>query len=448
MISKNRKVAAVTLGCKVNYYDTEAILEAFAKKGYEIVNFDEFAHVYIINTCTVTNIGDKKSRQMIRRAKTQNPEAVVCATGCYAQVNPEEVLGVEGVNICWGIKDRGKLIDAVENWFDSQRIEPVLYVEDIAKESIFEPLSVSQMKSRHRAYLKIQEGCDMFCSYCIIPYARGRVRSRNLSDILAETSRLSDAGYKEIVLTGIHVASYGKDFKERGEDITLLDVIKKCHEVDGIKRIRLSSLEPGVISESFVKEAQSLDKLCPHFHLSLQSGCDKTLKAMNRKYTTAQYEKAAALLREYIKDVSITTDMIAGFPGEGDGDFLESVRFAEKIGFYMIHVFPYARKTGTVAAKMPDQLDRKTKTERAKVLLDLGERLRSDYMRQFIGKPISVLFEEKLSDGRYIGQSGNYMPVVKKGTDIENTIIEAVPRSLSLEGGELCLLCDENVSGD
>ncbi len=439
-----KKVAATTLGCKVNYYDTEAILEAFLKKGYEIVSFDEFAHVYIINTCTVTNIGDKKSRQMIRRAKVTNPDAIICATGCYAQVAPDEVQKIEGVNICWGIKDRAKLVDVVEKKFASTESgfeNPVSYVEDISKENIFEPLSVSQMKNRHRAYLKIQEGCDMFCSYCIIPYARGRVRSRNPEDIVAEATRLSDSGYKEIVLTGIHVASYGKDFNKQDSDITLMDVIKKCHDIDGIKRIRLSSIEPNVIEEEFIKNVKSLDKLCPHFHLSLQSGCDKTLKAMNRKYTSAQYEKAASLLRENLNGVSITTDMIVGFPGESDEDFMESVKFAEKISFYMIHVFPYSKKAGTPAAKMPNQLDRKTKTERSKILLDLSHRMQMDFMKKFIGKPLSVLFEDEVSNGVFMGQSENYIPVMKTGQSLGNKILEVVPKKI-LNDSEPCLICD------
>ena len=310
-----KKVASHALGCKVNQYESEAIAELFAQKGYEIVDIDEWADIYIINTCTVTNFGDKKSRQLIRKVKRQNPEAVVAAIGCYAQTAPDEIKNIEGVNLIIGTKGRKDIVDLVETYVPEMGV--VSTVGQIAKEREFEHLTISKLADRTRAYLKIQDGCSQFCSYCIIPYARGPIRSRDPEDIMDEVKVLAENGFKEIILTGIHVASYGKDLK----GVTLLDVIKRVQEQEGIERIRFSSVEPNIVTEEFASELSKLDKVCDHFHLSLQSGCDRTLKRMNRKYDAAGYERAVEILRKYFPNVAITTDIIAGFPDETDEDF-------------------------------------------------------------------------------------------------------------------------------
>ena len=299
-----KKIASYALGCKVNQYESEAIAELFAEKGYEVVSVDDEADVYIINTCTVTNFGDKKSRQLIRKVKRQNENAIVAVVGCYAQTAPEELAAVHGVNLVIGTKDKSKIVELVEDYQAEQGVQN--YVTDIMHERVFEPLEIKKLANRTRAYLKIQDGCSQFCSYCIIPYARGPIRSRQPEDVIAEVKRLAENGFKEVVLTGIHVASYGKDLKT----ITLIDIIRQVHEVEGIERIRFSSIEPNVVTEEFAAAMAELPKVCDHFHLSLQSGCDKTLKEMNRKYDTEKYRQAVALLRKYLPDVAITTDII------------------------------------------------------------------------------------------------------------------------------------------
>ncbi|MDR2939391.1 MAG: tRNA (N(6)-L-threonylcarbamoyladenosine(37)-C(2))-methylthiotransferase MtaB, partial [Clostridiales bacterium] len=371
------RLATLTLGCKVNSYDTEAMQEIFLNNNYELVDFDSPSDVYLINTCTVTNLGDKKSRQMIRRAKKNNPGSIVIVTGCYAQVSPGEISKIEGVNLIIGAKDRNRIFELVNEYINNNKDnKPLIHVSDILHEKTFERLKVTGLKNRTRAYLKIQEGCDNFCSYCIIPFARGPVRSRGLLDILSEVKALAGNGFKEIVLTGIHVGSYGKDLVNEN----LLGVIKHVHEIDGIERIRLSSLEPGIITENFVNNIKNLSKVCAHAHLSLQSGCDKTLNAMNRKYDTEGYKKALYLLRSNIENVAVTTDIIAGFPGETEEDFWGSYNFCESMGFSKIHVFPFSPKKGTKAYAMEGQVAPGVKNLRAGLFSSLDKKLQLNFL--------------------------------------------------------------------
>lgn len=400
-----KKAASFALGCKVNQYESEAIAELFAEKGYEIVGIDEEADVYVINTCTVTNFGDKKSRQLIRKVKRQNENAIVAVVGCYAQTAPQELMKVEGVNLVIGTKDRAKIVEMVEHYDISYGVEN--HVTDIMKERVFEPLSIQKLANRTRAYLKIQDGCSQYCSYCIIPYARGPIRSREPQEVLAEVRRLADNGFKEVVLTGIHVASYGKDRR----DTSLLEILRQVHEVEGIERIRFSSIEPNVVTEEFAQAIAELPKVCDYFHLSLQSGCDKTLKEMNRKYDTEKYRQAAATLRKYLPHVALTTDIIVGFPGETEEDFQASYDFAKEIGFAKIHVFPYSPKRGTPAAARKDQLPNAVKSERSHKLIALSDRMAADFLREYVGQDVAVLYERMVEDGIYEGHTTNYVKV-------------------------------------
>ena len=412
-----KKAASFALGCKVNQYESEAIAELFQEKGYEIVDIDEEADVYVINTCTVTNFGDKKSRQLIRKVKRQNENAIVAVVGCYAQTAPQELMKVEGVNLVIGTKDRAQIVEMVENYKTENGVEN--HVSDIMKERVFEPLSIQKLANRTRAYLKIQDGCSQYCSYCIIPYARGPIRSRDPQDVLAEVKRLAENGFKEVVLTGIHVASYGKD----RHDTSLLEILRQVHEVEGIERIRFSSIEPNVVTEEFAQALTELPKVCDHFHLSLQSGCDKTLKEMNRKYDTEKYRQAAATLRKYLPEVALTTDIIAGFPGETEEDFQASYDFAKEIGFAKIHAFPYSPKKGTPAAARKDQLLNAVKAERSHRLIELSDKMADDFIQAYVGKEVEVLYERAIGEGVYEGHTTNYIKV--KGTsdkDLTNVI--------------------------
>lgn len=414
-----KKVASHALGCKVNQYESEAIAELFAQKGYEIVDIDEWADIYIINTCTVTNFGDKKSRQLIRKVKRQNPEAVVAAIGCYAQTAPDEIKNIEGVNLIIGTKGRKDIVDLVESYVPEMGV--VSTVGQIAKEREFEHLTISKLADRTRAYLKIQDGCSQFCSYCIIPYARGPIRSRDPEDIMDEVKVLAENGFKEIILTGIHVASYGKDLK----GVTLLDVIKRVQGQEGIERIRFSSVEPNIVTEEFASELSKLDKVCDHFHLSLQSGCDRTLKRMNRKYDAAGYERAVEILRKYFPNVAITTDIIAGFPDETDEDFEKSLEFAKKIGFAKIHAFPYSPKRGTPAAVMPNQILNAVKNERTSRLIEASDRMADEFIKSFEGRVMPVLYEREIEHNIYEGYTTNYIRVLSESSEnIKNKIID------------------------
>ena len=412
-----KKAASFALGCKVNQYESEAIAELFAEKGYEIVGIDEEADVYVINTCTVTNFGDKKSRQLIRKVKRQNENAIVAVVGCYAQTAPKELMEIAGVNLVIGTKDRAQIVEMVEQYDRANGVEN--HVSDIMKERVFEPLSIQKLANRTRAYLKIQDGCSQYCSYCIIPYARGPIRSREPQEVVAEVKRLAENGFKEVVLTGIHVASYGKDRR----DTSLLDILKQVHEVEGIERIRFSSIEPNVVTEEFAQTMAAMPKICDHFHLSLQSGCDKTLKEMNRKYDTEKYRQAAATLRKYLPKVALTTDIIVGFPGETEEDFRESYAFAEEIGFAKIHVFPYSPKRGTPAAARKDQLLNAVKAERSHTLIQLSDRMAADFLADAVGTDAEVLYERAVGDGIYEGHTTNYMKVHGRSeVDLTNRI--------------------------
>lgn len=412
-----KKAASFALGCKVNQYESEAIAELFAEKGYKIVGIDEEADVYVINTCTVTNFGDKKSRQLIRKVKRQNENAIVAVVGCYAQTAPKELMEIAGVNLVIGTKDRAQIVEMVEQYDRANGVEN--HVSDIMKERVFEPLSIQKLANRTRAYLKIQDGCSQYCSYCIIPYARGPIRSREPQEVVAEVKRLAENGFKEVVLTGIHVASYGKDRR----DTSLPDILKQVHEVEGIERIRFSSIEPNVVTEEFAQTMAALPKVCDHFHLSLQSGCDKTLKEMNRKYDTEKYRQAAATLRKYLPKVALTTDIIVGFPGETEEDFRESYAFAEEIGFAKIHVFPYSPKRGTPAAARKDQLLNAVKAERSHTLIQLSDKMAADFLADAVGTDAEVLYERAVGDGIYEGHTTNYMKVHGRSeVDLTNRI--------------------------
>ncbi|QZY56544.1 tRNA (N(6)-L-threonylcarbamoyladenosine(37)-C(2))-methylthiotransferase MtaB [Crassaminicella profunda] len=425
-----KKVAFYTLGCKVNQYETEAMGELFEKAGYGIVDSGEHADVYVINTCTVTNLGDRKSRQFIRRAKRKNPKAIIAVVGCYSQTSPEEVSAIEGVNIVLGTNHRKNIVEYVENIQEEN--EKINVVENIMEIQEFEEMTIGEIKGKTRAYLKIQEGCNQYCTYCIIPYARGQIRSRRLEDIVKEVQRLAKNHFKEIVLTGIHVASYGKDF----ENTSLLDVIRSVHEVEGIERIRLSSIEPTIMTEDFVKTLANLKKVCPHFHLSLQSGCDETLKRMNRKYTTTEYKMIVERIRKYIKDVSITTDIMVGFPGETEEEFEKTMQFVEEIGFGQIHVFKYSKRKGTPAAKFENQVPSQIKNIRSERLIDLARKSLINYHEKFMNTPKMVLFETTSNEkeDHYEGLTDNYIRVLcQSNENLEGKILKVTLEKISGE---------------
>lgn len=399
-----KKAAFYTLGCKVNQYETEAMAELFTSAGYEICNFSEKSDVYIINTCSVTNMGDRKSRQIIRRAKKTNPEAIIAVTGCYAQTSPDEVLSIDGVNIVIGTKDRKNVVSLIEELNSSSNIN---HVSDIMSNHEFEELKIKNYSNRTRAFIKIQEGCNQFCSYCIIPYARGPVRSREKQDIIDEISSLTANGFKEIILVGIHVASYGIDLK----DTSLADLIMEADKIDGVERIRLSSIEPMTLNQEFINSIKNSKKLCHHFHISLQSGCDATLKRMNRKYTTEQFKSIVDGLRKAFDDVAITTDIMVGFPAETDEEFKATVDFVRDIAFADAHVFQYSRRKGTPAAKRPDQISPEVKEQRSKIIISETQKTRDKFLNSFIGKTMRVLFEQSAKDGLFEGKTDNYITV-------------------------------------
>ena len=411
------KVAFYTLGCKVNQYETEAMEEMFRKRGYEVVSFEKKADIYIINTCTVTNLGDRKSRQFIRRAKKLNKNSIVAAVGCYSQIAPDEVENIEGVDIVIGTTDKEKIVDLCEEV--KQKRRKINVVRNIKYHKQFDNLSIDNLESRTRAYMKIQDGCNQYCSYCIIPYARGPIRSRKLEDILDEAEKLAKANFKEIILTGIHVASYGKDLK----NLSLLDVINEVSKIEGIERIRLSSIEPTFIDEEFMTNVVDNKKFCDHFHLSLQSGSNSVLKRMNRKYTTEEYKNIVNLIRRYMPNAGITTDIIVGFPGETEEEFQETYDFVKNIGFSRIHVFKYSPRKGTPASKFDSQVHGSVKHYRSEKLIELGNQLANRFMDQFVGNRMEVLFEEN-KDGYCEGYTTNYIRVkAKSSKDIQGEIL-------------------------
>lgn len=416
----SKKVAFHTLGCKVNTYETDAMEQMLLSHGYEIVSFENQADIYIINTCSVTNMADRKSRQMLHKAKKKNPNAVVVAAGCYVQAAPKEVLADAGVDLVIGNNRKQDLVQILEDYFKEHREEAVI---DINKEQEYEELELDFVSDHTRAYIKVQDGCNQFCSYCIIPYTRGRVRSRAKQDVISEIKRIAKNGTKEVVLTGIHLSSYGKDLKD-GTD--LLDLIKAVHEVDGIQRIRLGSLEPRIITLEFAQELRRLDKFCPHFHLSLQSGCEATLKRMNRHYTPEEYYEKCELLREVFEHPAITTDVIVGFPGETEEEFEETYKFLEKVNFYEMHVFKYSKRKGTRAAEMENQVPEPIKTKRSNILLELTRECSKRYRSFWIGREVNVLLEEKIVlDGEVytVGHTKEYVKAAVKGEFSSNTFI-------------------------
>ncbi len=399
-----KKASFYTLGCKVNQYETEAMAELFSDAGYEICDFNEKADIYVINTCSVTNMGDRKSRQIIRHAKKTNPNAVIAVTGCYAQTAPDEVLSIDGVNIVIGTKDRKNIVTLTEALDSSSNVN---HVSDIMTNHEFEELQIKKYSNRTRAFIKIQEGCNQFCSYCIIPYARGPVRSRPKQEVIREIRELAGNGFKEIILVGIHVASYGVDLG----GTSLEDLIADADKTDGVERIRLSSIEPMTLNRQFIDSIKGSSKLCHHFHISLQSGCDATLKRMNRKYTTAQFKEIVDGLREAFDDVAVTTDIMVGFPGETDEEFNATVDFIKEVSFADAHVFQYSRRRGTPAAKRPDQIAPNVKEERSKIIIKETQKTRDEFISRFIGKTMRVLFEQPARDGLFEGKTDNYITV-------------------------------------
>lgn len=429
-----KKAALHSLGCKVNSYETEAMQEILMEQGYEIVPFEEKADVYVINTCSVTNMADRKSRQMLHRAKKQNPEALVIAAGCYAQSAGEELLRDLAVDILIGNNEKAKLSGILKAWEEEHK---ALYLHDMSHEKQYEKMSRQRTSGHTRAYVKIQDGCDQFCTYCIIPYTRGRVRSRSLSDIDAEVRTLAGNGYQEVVLTGIHLDSYGTDLEE-GD---LLAVIRSVAGVEGIRRIRLGSLEPRIMTEAFVKELASVEKVCPHFHLSLQSGCDETLRRMNRRYDTREFRTCCDRLRACFDHPALTTDIMVGFPGETEEEFAQTVAFLKEICFYEMHVFKYSRRKGTRADRMENQVPEPVKTRRSDVLLRLTEEQSLEYRRRLLGETLEVLMEEPYRSGGKVyqtGYTGEYVKMAVPGDQTLTNRLVRVKAERFLENDILC----------
>ncbi len=404
-----KTVAFYTLGCKVNQYETNAMEQQFIQNGYKIVENTEKADIYVINTCTVTNMADRKSRQMLRRVKEINQSAVIVVCGCYAQVAKKELEQIPEVDIILGINEKNKIVQIVEEYLANK--DNIIEVADVSKQKEFLDFGDVTYTEKNRAVIKVQDGCNMFCSYCLIPYARGRIRSRKIENVVSEIEKIAKQGIKEVVITGIHVASYGKDF-ENG-NIRLINLLEEINKIEGIARIRLSSLEPTIVDEEFAQRLSKLEKICDHFHLSLQSGCDATLKRMNRKYTTARYKEATEILRKFYQNANFTTDVIVGFPGETDEEFDQTYQFLKEIGFYKMHIFKYSPRKGTVAEKLPNQVDGNIKEERSKKLIELSNNMQNEKNSQYIGKTVKVLFEE-YENGYYKGHTTNYMVVKVK----------------------------------
>ena len=427
------KVALHNLGCKVNAYETEAMQQMLEAAGYEIVPFAPGADIYVINTCTVTNIADRKSRQMIHKARKMNPDAIVVAAGCYVQAGKEKAETDMSIDLIIGHNKKQELVPLLEEVRKNRNCGQGII--DIGHTREYEELEIDRTEEHTRAYIKVQDGCNQFCTYCVIPYARGRVRSRRTEDVVREVERLACSGCQEIVLTGIHLSSYGVDRKEEGEN--LLSLIRAVHQVNGIERIRLGSLEPGIITEEFAAAIAKLPKVCPHFHLSLQSGCTSTLKRMNRRYTAEEYREKCEILRKYYPAPALTTDVITGFPGETEEEFAESRSFVDSIGFYETHIFPYSRREGTKAADMPDQLPEQIKKERCRELIALGKKHRTEYMQHFLGQEKTVLFEEiqTIAEEEYwVGHTMEYLKVgVKTNQNLENKMAVVMIESILQE---------------
>jgi len=415
-----KTVAFYTLGCKVNQYETNAMEQQFIQNGYKIVENTEKADIYVINTCTVTNMADRKSRQMLRRVKEINQSAVIVVCGCYAQVAKKELEQIPEVDIILGINEKNKIVQIVEEYLANK--DNIIEVADVSKQKEFLDFGDVTYTEKNRAVIKVQDGCNMFCSYCLIPYARGRIRSRKIENVVSEIEKIAKQGIKEVVITGIHVASYGKDFDN--ENIRLINLLEEINKIEGIERIRLSSLEPTIVDEKFAQRLAKLEKICDHFHLSLQSGCDATLKRMNRKYTTARYKEATEILRKYYSNANFTTDVIVGFPGETNEEFNQTYKFLKEIGFYKMHIFKYSPRKGTVAEKLPNQVDGNIKEERSRKLIELSNNMQNEKNSQYIGKTVKVLFEEYENE-YYKGHTTNYM-VVKVQTKEQEGFIDNI----------------------
>lgn len=423
-MNRQRIFTTLTLGCKVNQYETEAMAELFKERGYrEMDDTDSFADIYLINTCTVTNLSDRKSRQMMRRAKRDNPDSVVVVVGCYSQVNPEEVADIPEVDIIMGTKERHRVVDLCEEFIQNR--DRIIAVENIRNFREFEDIHIENQEDMTRAYLKVQDGCNQYCTYCIIPYARGPVRSRLPEDAVAQARDLAKNGYREVILTGIHIGSYGKDL----ENTQLIDLIEEIGKIPGIERIRLSSMEPHSITDDFMERAVATGKLCDHFHLSLQNGSDRILKRMNRRYTAEEYLEKAELIRKYMPDAGLTTDIIVGFPGETEEDFQKTVDFVREVGFSRLHVFKYSPRKGTKAAAMRDQIHGAIKHERSSRLIEVGEEMALEFIKSQKHRPLSVLFERRDDDGFFEGYTTNYIRVkASSDKDLKNSI-----RSVKIE---------------
>ena len=412
-------------GCKVNQYETNAMIQQFIDKRYEIVEHTKKADIYIVNTCTVTNMSDRKSRQMLRRVKELNKDAIVVACGCYVQVAKKEIENIPEIDLALGNNEKKEIVDIVEKYLEQNKKREEM--EDVMYQKEFVDFGDVTYTEKTRAVIKVQDGCDRFCSYCIIPYARGRVRSRKPQSILSEIEKISKQGIKEVVITGIHIASYGKDFKQ---EYKLIDLLEDINKIEGIKRIRLGSIEPLLITEEFVKRLVKLKKVCHHFHLSLQSGCDETLKRMNRRYSTKEFKEIVARLRRYYNDVILTTDIIVGFPQESENEFKETYKFLEEIKFYKMHVFKYSPRKGTKAAKMCGQIDGNIKEERSQKLIEMSDENEKEYNKSYIGKKIEVLFEEE-KNGFYQGHTKNYiLALCKTNKNLENQIVKTTCKEI------------------
>ena len=429
-----KKVAFCSLGCKVNQYETNAMAQKFIENGYKVVEFDEFADVYIVNTCTVTNVADRKSRQMLRRAKEINNKSILVACGCYAQVAKEELKKIEEIDLIIGNNEKNDIINIIENHASENGTEE--QVSDVMYKCEYVELGSTTYTEKTRAVIKVQDGCDRFCSYCLIPFARGHIRSRKIENVIDEVKKIVNEGIKEIIITGIHVASYGRDFKN---GTSLIDLLEEINKIENLHRIRLSSIEPVIISDEFVQRLSKLDKICDHFHLSLQSGCTETLKRMNRRYTAEEFEQATKRLRAKFPNASLTTDVIVGFPGETEEEFNETFEFLKRIKFYQMHIFKYSSRKGTKAAVMPNQIDGKIKEERSKRLIELSHENELYYNTSNIGKDVEVLFEER--DGEFLkGHTTNYMVVEYKTNNDEfiNKIINVHVK----EANNKCLIAE------
>ena len=417
-----KTVALITLGCKVNQYETNAMSQKLIENGYKVVEHTQKADIYIINTCTVTNMSDRKSRQMIRRAKEMNPKAFIIAVGCYVQVSKEEVEKIEEIDLALGNEEKVNIVNYCNKLLEEKDSEKQSAMEDVMQAKEFSEFGETSYTEKTRAVIKVQDGCDRFCSYCIIPYARGRVRSRKPEHIIKEIENIAKQGIKEVVITGIHIASYGKDFRN---GYKLIDLLEEINQIEGIERIRLGSIEPLLITEEFVQRLTKLEKICEHFHLSLQSGCDETLKRMNRRYTIEQFTEIVERLRVAYSNVNLTTDIIVGFPGETEEEFNKTYKFLENIKFYKMHIFKYSQRKGTKAAEMPEQISPEEKEKRSKKLIELSDKNEEEYNKKYIGKTVEVLWEEE-KQGTYKGHTKNYVLVESNSKHQENMLEQVV----------------------